>query len=130
MHNFVTDESFTDSSQQDLLDELELRCTTNVAPIRDASNTRTQARIEIRSANACDRDDVLSVMTNSEIRATTMTGIASRPVMVGSVFHLKFDRQVLDLAPTLAICDRCTMHSDTSFELRMRFTQAIGMDSK
>ena len=130
MHNFTTDESFTDSSQQDLLDELELRCDTNVASIREASSTRTKARVEIRPGNACDRDNVLSVMTSSEISATTMTGIAERPIMVGSVFHVQFDRQVLDVAPDLAICDRCTMHSDTSFELRMRFTQAVELASK
>lgn len=125
MHNFTNDEAFTDSSQQDLLDDLELTCHTNVASIRDASSTRTQARVEVRAANACDRGEVLSVLKSSEVNATTMTGIATKPVMVGSVFHLQFDQRILDIPPTLAICDRCTMLSDASFELRMRFTHPI-----
>lgn len=125
MHNFTNDEAFTASNEQDLLDDLEMRCHTNVAPIREASATHTQARVEVRAGNACDREAVLSVLKSSEVHATTMTGIATRPVMVGSVFHLQFNQRVLDIPPTLAICDRCTMLSDASFELRMRFTQPV-----
>ncbi|MFT7534829.1 MAG: hypothetical protein ACI85K_000779 [Hyphomicrobiaceae bacterium] len=125
MHNFTNDDAFTASNQQDLLDDLDMRCLTNVASIREAAATHTQARVEVRAGNACDREGVLSVLKSSEVNATTMTGIATKPVMVGSVFHLQFDQRILDIPPTLAICYRCTMLSDASFELRMRFTQPV-----
>jgi hypothetical protein len=64
-------------------------------------------------------------MQSSEVSTTGMSGIASKPIMAGSVIHMQFDRSTLDVPPTLAICDRCTMLSDTSFELRFRFTQPI-----
>jgi hypothetical protein len=125
MHNFTNDDAFTASNQQDLLDDLDMRCLTNVASIREAAATHTQARVEVRAGNACDREGVLSVLKSSEVNATTMTGIATKPVMVGSVFHLQFDQRILDIPPTLAICYRCTMLSDASFERRMRFTQPV-----
>tara|TARA_R110002096_G_scaffold170339_4_gene342668 strand:+ start:752 stop:1144 length:393 start_codon:yes stop_codon:yes gene_type:complete len=129
MHNLPNEQSFTDGDQQDLLDELEVRIDTSVASIREATTNRTHARVELRAGNACDRDAVVSVLQTSEVHATTVTGIANKPIMVGSVFHLQFDQRILDIAPTLAICDRCTMFSDVSFELRLRFTEPVEITS-
>tara|TARA_R110002072_G_scaffold25443_7_gene85280 strand:- start:19381 stop:19773 length:393 start_codon:yes stop_codon:yes gene_type:complete len=129
MHNLPNEQSFTDGDQQDLLDELEVRIDTSVASIREATTNRRHARVELRAGNACDRDAVVSVLQTSEVHATTVTGIANKPIMVGSVFHLQFDQRILDIAPTLAICDRCTMFSDVSFELRLRFTEPVEITS-
>jgi len=125
MHNFTSDDSLTEQQQQSLLDDLEVRCQTNVAAIREAASVRTRVRVELRSANACDRETLLAEVQTSEISSATLTGIATTPVMVGSVYHLRFDRQTLDVTPALAVCDRCTMLSDAAFDLRFRFTQPI-----
>ena len=129
MHDLTNDDTFTDGKQQALLDELDVRISTKVSSIREATATRANARVELRAGNACDRNAIVSVLQTTEVHPTTLTGIANQPVMVGSVYHLQFDRRNLDISPTLAICDRCTMLSDVSFELRLRFTQPIELTS-
>lgn len=130
MHDFSTHDQFTEQQRRTLLDDLEVRCQTNVATIRDASSQRIHTRVTLRAGNVCERTTVVAEMQTSELNASSVTGIAVQPMMVGSVFHLQFERSSLDLSPTLAICDRCTMLSDSSFELRFRFTQAIEIASR
>jgi hypothetical protein len=130
MHDFSTQDQFTEQQQRALLDDLEVRCQTNVATIRDASSRRIQARVALLPGNICERNSATTEMQTSELSSSSISGIAPKPLMVGSVFHLQFERSSLDLSPTLAICDRCTMLSDSSFELRFRFTQAIELAPK
>jgi hypothetical protein len=118
-------DKLSDHQQEDMLDDLDVRCQTNVAAVRATTCRRVHAAVELRPGNACDRDSLLTCMQSSEVSTTGMSGIASKPIMAGSVIHMQFDRSTLDVPPTLAICDRCTMLSDTSFELRFRFTQPI-----
>ena len=75
--------------------------------------------------DVCARGAPLSTLQTAERTAHTLAGIADRPVMVGSVFQLRFDRSELDAAPALAVCERCVMLSDTSFELRLRFAHPM-----
>lgn len=122
-------EGMPDQQQENLLDDLEVRSQNHVAEVRDSVREsvmqRVHAAVELRHGNACDRDTVVTTAQTTEVTTTEMSGISAKPVMVGSVFHLQFDRTALDVPPTLAVCDRCTMLSDTSFELRFRFTQPI-----
>jgi hypothetical protein len=129
MHTFHNDDTISEQQQQQLLDDLELRCQTNVAAVRDACNTRTRVRIVVRAGNICDRSEVLTELVTSEVSTVAMTGIGQQPLMVGSLFYLQFDRASLDVSPALAICDRCTLLGDNSFELRFRFTQAVELGS-
>lgn len=124
MHTFNNVEELSNRQQEDMLDDLEVRCQTNVASVRDIATSRIHTSVEIRNGNACDRGTVLASVQTSEIGTTGMTGIAKQPVMVGSLFHLQFE-EAAELPAILAVCDRCTMLSDTSFELRFRFTQPI-----
>jgi len=124
MHEFNNVDELSVRQQENMLDDLEVRCQTNVASVRDMTTSHIHTNVEIRNGNACERDSVLTSVQTTEVGATSMTGLAKKPVMVGSLFHLQFDQEV-DVPATLAVCDRCTMLSDTSFELRFRFTQPI-----
>lgn len=125
MHTFDNVDDLSDRQQENMLDDLEVRCQTNVAAVREATSHRMHAVVELRHGNAGERDSVLTSLQTSAVSSTGLAGIAAKPLMVGSVFHMQFDRKTIDVPPALAICDRCTMLSDTSFELRFRFIQPI-----
>ena len=129
MHDdFDFGNSSRDGQTEELLDDLELRCTTNVAAVRESAWQHKRVRVEIRAGDACLRTGLLTELFTNELSPVGLVGIAPMPLMVGSVFHLQFERHSLDAPSTLAICDRCAMLGDSSFELRFRFTQAIDVD--
>lgn len=125
MHTFNNADEISDSQQENMLDDLEVRCQTNVAAVREATAHRIQVEVELRHGNISERDSVLATMQTSEISSTGLSGIGDKPLMVGSMFYMQFDPATLDVPPALAICDRCAMLSDSSFGLRFRFTQSI-----
>ncbi|MCK5942281.1 MAG: hypothetical protein KAI24_09960 [Planctomycetes bacterium] len=127
MHDFDPPTQ-TKDAQDAMLDELEVRCTTNVAPLREAKIQRRRVRVAVRPANACDRNGLRTELLTSETSEHGLAGIAPSPVMVGSYYHLEFDREVTDNAPALAVCDRCTMLGDESFDLRFRFAQPVDLN--
>jgi len=127
MHHF-DDHPDLHAAQDDLLDDLEVRCTTNVAPLREAKIARHRVRVDVQAGNACDRAGMLTELQTNELNDHGLSGIAPKPLMVGSVYHLQFDRSTTDVAPALAVCDRCTMLSDTSFELRFRFAHPVDLN--
>ncbi|MFN3244078.1 MAG: hypothetical protein ACE37K_21405 [Planctomycetota bacterium] len=126
MHQFDNHPEMNDT-QDALLDDLEVRCTTNVAELREAKAPGRPMRVEVHAANACDRDGAETELQAGDTGDQGLSGIAPKPVMVGSVFQLRFDRATTDLPPALAVCERCTMLSDTSFELRFRFAHPVDL---
>ena len=117
----------TGETNDELLDELELRCQTNVAAVRESTSQHARVRIDVRAGNACERHGLLTELRTSQMNSSAVVGIAAMPLMVGSVFHLTFERGQLDLPATLAVCDRCVMLGDDSFELRLRFATPIDL---
>jgi hypothetical protein len=106
-------------------EDFDLRCSTGVAAARDQLTLRTHARVFVRPANAVDRGQPPVPLQASELSPCDVLGIAELPVMVGSVYHLEFDRTAADVPATLATLIRCTMLGDASFELRFRFLQRV-----
>lgn len=117
--------SLRDALPEPPMGELILRCRTDVAAVRRATPPAAQHRVELLPGDICARGEPLGTLQTSELTAHTLAGIADRPIMVGSVFQLRFDRTSLDVPPTLAVCERCAMLSETSFELRLRFATPV-----
>jgi hypothetical protein len=59
------------------------------------------------------------------VGAHTLTAIFDRPHLVGDVYVLSFDRTELDVGPTHAMCRRCRMLTDDSFESMFTFFTEI-----
>ena len=128
MHTFDPESDLTADQQDRLLDDLEVRCQTNVATVRDSEPRRRHATIDVLAGNACDRDGPITTVQAGELGPLSATGISSRPVMVGSVYLLQLDPQLLPTGSTLAVCDRCVMLGDSSYELRFRFPSPLELN--
>ena len=124
VHDFP-DATLTEPPDERLLDDLEVRCATNVAAVRGTAVLSTPVTVEVRAADIVARGAVLAELSTTEVSSQSVTGIAVRPLMVGSVFHLRFPDGDFAARATLAICDRCAMLGDASFELHLRFVQAL-----
>ena len=116
-----------DQQDGDLLDDLELRCRTDVSTARNIATWRCKSAVVVRPANVTDREAIATGAQTTEVRRQGVVCLASRPTMVGSFYHLTFDRKELDLPPTLAVCDRSSMLCDVSFELSFKFLQEINL---
>lgn len=124
-HDFHLDTMSPDPAAGALFEDVEVRCRTDVAAVRGNAGRTTQTTVEVRAADIVDRGAVLAELSTTELRGQGVGGLASRPVMVGSVFHLSFPADDFDVRATLAVCDRCAMLGDASFELHFRFVQTL-----
>ena len=126
-HDLARNAALSDLQDGALLDELELRCRTDVSNARGLASCRRQVGVTVRAANVVDRDTVAAIGHTTELRRQGAVCLVSRPTMVGSFFLLTFDREDLDAAPALAVCNRCSMLGDASYELCFKFVQEIDL---
>ena len=118
-HDFRDDPTMADAQVEELLDDIEMRSRADLAAAREMSSIHCKAEIVIRPGNAAVSGRAV------ELRSHGLTSLAETPLNVGDVYHLTFDRTELDIDPLLAVCDRCTMLGDTSFEARFRFFNEV-----
>jgi len=116
-------------SEAELLSDLEVRCRTDVSNARTLTALRYKVAVSVRPANVADRHSHAMTAHTTEVRRQGALCLAPFPIMVGNVFHLTFGRSYLDTPPVLAVCDRCSMLSDASFELGFKFVQEIILPS-
>ncbi len=120
-HDFGPDHDLTDRLAQQLLDDIELRQRSDVGRARELAGVRLKATLTIRPANVVDRGAFAATGTTTELRTQAALCMFPVPVMVGSMFQVEFARGDLDVPPVFAVCDRCAMLGDASFEVRLRF---------
>ena len=126
-HPFDPKAPLADEQVDHLLDDLEVRCRTGVDGARGMTAVRRKVKVTIRPADVVARKSFATTGTTLELRHNGTSCLVTEPVAVGSVFHLTFEREQLDIAPLLAICDRCWMLTDSSFDVRFQFAQEVAL---
>jgi len=127
--DFHEDTALAETQVNALLDDIELRCSTGVAIARDVSAVRKKIAIEIRPGNAGERNSSCAIGKTIEVRTQGATCVTDTPITVGNVFHVTFTKVDFSVNAMLAVCDRCTMLGDASFEARFRFVNEIRIPS-
>ncbi|MCR9245971.1 MAG: hypothetical protein NXI31_13140 [bacterium] len=115
---------------EELLDDIEMRCSADLTAARDMATVRCKVAVEVRPGNSSLRTTNVVNGDTTELRSQSVTALTSAPLMVGDVYHLTFDRNSLDVAPALSVCDRCTMLGDSSFEVRFKFFSELALPAK
>lgn len=124
-HQFQNEPDLADQQIDELLDDIEIRCTADVAAARELNAVRAKIGVTIRPGNTSDRSTLIATGDTVEIKSQGVACVTDHPAGVGDVFHLTFERGSCDLAPILAVCDRCTMLAEASFESRFKFVHEI-----
>ena len=109
----------------DIVEELQLAQRGQAGAMRAASVRKLQTPVLVRPADSVDRDRVVASGQARDLRATSVTAVLSRPMVVGSFFLVEFDRGEIDLSPVLARCDLCSMQDEGEFEARFAFLQPM-----
>ena len=108
-----------------LLEELELNHPEEVERTRIVDRFKLKAPCWVRPGNLSQRDQFAHAGNTREVSEGGLLAVLPRPVAVGDIFHVSFDRQVLDLPPLLAQCTKCRMEEDDAFEVSLVFFRDV-----
>lgn len=129
MANFANSTMLGNRQADELLDDIELSCRTDLVAARGQTALPRRIRVTVRPGNAGERRGQAVETESTEFTTQFVTCVGPAPTPVGNVFQLVFDRTALDTAPVLAVCDRCTMFGDDAFEARFRFVHEMTLPS-
>ena len=94
---------------------------------------RIQGRFKLKApcwvspGNLSQREEFSYEGSTRDLSAGGLLAVFPRPLAVGDIYHLSFDRQVLDVPPVTARCIKCRMleQSEDAFEVALAFFQAV-----
>ncbi|MCB9892654.1 MAG: hypothetical protein H6832_03000 [Planctomycetes bacterium] len=113
-----------------LVEELELNRPEEIRNASEDGKSRIKASATIRPANVSERSREALDGTTGEIQRRGVSVLLRDPLLVGDLYRISFDRDALDVAPVLSICDRCTMLNETAFEVHLRFLHEIALHER
>ena len=116
-----TEESFK------VLEELELNQPKDVMEVRCVDEVEVKSTIWVEPGNASDRDGHKLVGMSSRIGKMNVTTVFSRPLRVGDVYRITFDKEALDLEPCYGLCRRCRFVNADTFESMLTFFAPVRM---
>ncbi|MEM7203831.1 MAG: hypothetical protein AAF628_26445 [Planctomycetota bacterium] len=112
------------TSDLELVEELELNTVEEIADARKHDTLQLKVPTTLDAGNASQRGDELRG-TSQEVSSAGMTGTFGRPVLVGDIYWLSFDRAELDVAPTYALCRQCKLLDSGQFQAELTFFHKI-----
>ena len=83
------------------------------------------SQVTIKAANASQRDAINFNAICNDVSAGGCRIISTRPVMVGDLFYIAFDRRQLDVPPVFARCLRCRFLREETFEMGFAFLTPV-----
>ncbi len=116
-------------SQEDdslkLLEELALNHAEDVKEKRIHGRFKLKAPFWVSPGNLSQREEFSYEGSTRDLSTGGMLAVLPSPLAVGDIYHLSFDRQVLDLPPLTARCVKCRMVEGEAFEVALAFFQAV-----
>ena len=104
-----------------LIEELELNHPKRVMEVRCVDGVEIKATVWVESGNATDRDGHKLVGTSSRIGQLNLTTVFRWPLSVGDVYRITFDRESLNLNPCYAVCRKCCLVNEETFQSTLTF---------
>jgi hypothetical protein len=116
------DESFR------LLEEFELSQKSPGGGAHRAVETfQARTSCQLRPGNLSERDRFVAEGGTRQVTRTGVVAVFPRPVAVGDVYHLTFDRKALDLPTSFVQCTMCRLLHDGAFEATLAFFVTVEM---
>ena len=110
-----------------LLEELALNHPNDVKEMRIHGRFKLKAPCSVSPGNLSQRQEFAYEGSTRDLSAGGLLAVFPSPLAVGDIYHLSFDRQVLDVPPVTARCIKCRMleESEDAFEVALAFFQAV-----
>ena len=124
------DDEIDTAHAAELLDELELNQAVDVHELRERATTYITADVVVRPSNLRERATTVAAGKARELQRQSVTCVLDQPLTVGDVFYITLDAADFDLAPSLAICEKCSLLDGPGFESRFRFVQDVHLTQR
>lgn len=121
----------SDLFSKDALDtimELEQSTPESIKQQREHERITLRSRVIIRPGNMSERESLRVEGVTGDVSRGGCLLLFPRPMRVGDVYWVVFDRNVLDVPPQLALCKRCRAVREDAYESGFMFFRAVELE--
>ncbi|MEQ9617359.1 MAG: PilZ domain-containing protein [Phycisphaerales bacterium] len=109
----------------ELIDELSKSTSDTLKQMRNSTRLNLRIKVFVEPASLSARLGVQLQGITGDISVGGTQILLARPLNIGDVYQLSFDRSEFDLAPVYAVCLRGRLVRADAYEAGMRFLEAI-----
>ncbi|MFG0259546.1 MAG: PilZ domain-containing protein [Phycisphaerales bacterium JB041] len=110
-----------------LIDELAGSTSEAVKKLRNHTRLSVRVKVYVESGSLSERNGVRLQGITGDISSGGTQILLPRPLNIGDVYQIAFDRQEFDLAPVFALCLRGRMVRPDAFEAGLRFLEPVSL---
>ena len=114
-----------DPETEALIDELSQSTPDAVKKLRHHTRLSIRAKVVIEAGSLSHRDGRKLQGVTGDISAGGTQILVARPLLIGDIYQVSFDRSEFDVPPALAICLRGRQVRPDAYEAGLRFLQPI-----
>lgn len=118
-----------DPKAPDVLSRLGDEVTDEVKSQRAHERVELRARVQVQPGNMSARDSFKVQGVLGDLSDGGMQALFPRPLGVGDLFYIQFDRSKVDLPGVLALCKRCRQVRADAFESGFAFFEVVNSAS-
>jgi hypothetical protein len=97
----------------------------SILKMRSSGRIEMRTKVLIYAGNASQRNEPGLEGTTADVSQGGCQVLLGRPIWVGDYYLIEFDREHLDVPPTMARCLRCRMINEDAFEIGMKFNHSL-----
>jgi len=121
------EKSIATPDTEDLLAELTANTSDAVKSLRRATRLSIRATVYVEPASVSMRNGSRLQGMTGDLSVGGCLILLPRPLLVGDVYQLTFDRNELDLPPTFCLCLRGRQVRADAYEAGLRFLEQISL---
>jgi hypothetical protein len=110
---------------EELISELSQSTPEAVEKMRASTRLSIRTKVTVEAASLSHRDGKKLQGVSGDISAGGTQILLPRPLGVGDVFWLSFDREAIDIPPVFALCLRGRQVRPDAFEAGLRFLEPV-----
>lgn len=110
-----------------LIDELAKSTPEAVKKLRNHTRLSVRVKVFVEPANLSDRTGTKLQGVTGDISSGGTQILLPRPLHIGDVYHVTFDRTEFDLPPVYALCLRGRMVRPDAYEAGLRFLEQVNL---
>lgn len=115
----------SDAQTDALIDELAKSSNDAIKQLRNHTRLSVRAKVYVEAASLSQRNGVRLQGVTGDISAGGTQILLARPLGIGDLYQISFDRTELDIPPVFAICLRGRMVRPDAYEAGLRFLEPV-----
>ena len=113
-----------------LIEELAQSTPEAIKQMRSSTRLSIRAKVVVEAASLSHRDGVRLQGVTGDVSEGGTQILVPRPLSIGDLYQLSFDRTAVDIPPVYALCLRGRQVRPDAFEAGLRFLEPITLPGK